>query len=143
MAGRNPNMTTEEFRQHWCAALRSGEYKQCKKVLCDLDYGYCCLGVACEVYHNLVAPLDTEETTLSIGFDHHETRIKRFNGQSMTLPFEVQKIANMSGAAQFEPKSSADYKTLTELNDLAGKSFEEIATAIETFPFLSDVTIEN
>lgn len=35
--------------EKWCAALRSGKYKQTRGRLQDED-GHCCLGVACEVF---------------------------------------------------------------------------------------------
>ena len=37
-----------KLKKIWIKALRSGEYKQTKKKLCDKD-GYCCLGVAYDV----------------------------------------------------------------------------------------------
>ena len=37
-----------ELKKIWVKALRSGEYKQTKKRLCDRN-GYCCLGVAYDV----------------------------------------------------------------------------------------------
>lgn len=45
----------KELKERWIAALRSGEYKQCKGRLHQVirnhkDYGgYCCLGVFCRV----------------------------------------------------------------------------------------------
>ena len=39
-------------RKKWVAALRSGKYKQGKGQLYDnLDEKYCCLGVACDLFH--------------------------------------------------------------------------------------------
>ena len=46
-----PNeLTPQQARELWVKALRSGQYQQTKDVLRD-DSGYCCLGVACDVYH--------------------------------------------------------------------------------------------
>ena|ERR1700690_2797562 len=36
--------------EKWIKALRSGKYKQCKNYLHIKDDGYCCLGVASELY---------------------------------------------------------------------------------------------
>ena len=43
------NKTTEEARKLWVEALRSGQYKQATHRLASSE-GYCCLGVACEVF---------------------------------------------------------------------------------------------
>jgi hypothetical protein len=38
-----------EFKTAWIAALDSGEYRQGTAWLNQIDKGYCCLGVLCEV----------------------------------------------------------------------------------------------
>ena len=43
------NKPTKEQIQKWVIALRSGEYSETHDVLQD-ENGYCCLGVACEVF---------------------------------------------------------------------------------------------
>lgn len=43
---------TEEIKQQWCDALRSGKYKQGKGFLCQRiedEFSYCCLGVLCDI----------------------------------------------------------------------------------------------
>lgn len=40
---------TEKDITKWCEALRSGKYSQTKGTLQD-HKGYCCLGVACEIF---------------------------------------------------------------------------------------------
>jgi hypothetical protein len=35
--------------EKWLPALRSGEFKQIRGTLCNLDNSYCCLGVAAKV----------------------------------------------------------------------------------------------
>ena len=42
-------ITKEEARQRWIEALESGKYPQTKDHLHD-DMGYCCLGVACDLF---------------------------------------------------------------------------------------------
>ena len=40
----------EDFKRKWIEALRSGEYKQGRGYLIDMDREtYCCLGVACAI----------------------------------------------------------------------------------------------
>ena len=47
-----------EMRKLWVKALKSGEYKQTTHALREDkgldDYGYCCLGVACDVLRKVV-----------------------------------------------------------------------------------------
>lgn len=43
------NKPTKEQIEQWVSALRSGKYKQTKGALQNQD-GYCCLGVACDLF---------------------------------------------------------------------------------------------
>lgn len=43
-------MKLTEAQEKWLAALESGEYKQGKGKLRDMDNCFCCLGVACELF---------------------------------------------------------------------------------------------
>ena len=43
---------TKQARNKWVTALRSGNYQQAMGALHIIGEGYCCLGVACEVYSN-------------------------------------------------------------------------------------------
>ncbi len=38
-----------EFKEAWCTALRSGEYKKGKSSLKSKENKWCCLGVACDI----------------------------------------------------------------------------------------------
>ena len=44
-----PTYEQLENREQWLAALRSGDYRQCKSYLCVPGVGMCCLGVAAHV----------------------------------------------------------------------------------------------
>lgn len=46
---------TKEQKATWVAALRSGDYEQCRGELKNREGAYCCLGVAHEV---LVGPIE-------------------------------------------------------------------------------------
>ena len=50
-----------ELKQKWVAALRSGEYKQCQRVLHD-GVGYCCIGVL-----EAISGLAPEKNAVMIG----------------------------------------------------------------------------
>jgi hypothetical protein len=92
-----------EFKAKWCAALRSGEYKQGRHGLRDGDR-YCCLGVACDV-------LDPK------GWDG-----ARFGGLAGHMPDAVGHRIGLFRVAMYR---------LADMNDLDGKSFSEIADYIE------------
>jgi hypothetical protein len=40
---------TQELKNKWLEALRSGEYKQDKGILRSIKDNYCCLGVLCDI----------------------------------------------------------------------------------------------
>lgn len=40
----------DKIKELWVNALRSGKYKQTKSTLRN-NYGYCCLGVLCDLYN--------------------------------------------------------------------------------------------
>lgn len=42
-------MTNREVKRAWVNALRSGEYEQTTESLRNMDRGYCCLGVLCDL----------------------------------------------------------------------------------------------
>lgn len=92
----------------WVAALRSGKYKQTKYRLRD-EKGYCCLGVACQVFK--------EQTGNPVDFNR------------AMLPYDVMcwlGLVTLTGATS--------ETSLVTLNDLKEKTFEEIADFIESEP---------
>ncbi len=125
----------------WVAALKSGEYKQVKHVLCELDdehnlVGHCCLGVACELYQEEVGGLDIKIDKEMI--DGRFVTFADFNPGEFTqgvtvLPECVGEwlgLNDISGGFRDEHKAS---HSLASLND-NGKSFDQIADAIESEP---------
>ncbi|MCH7541603.1 hypothetical protein IH981_02400 [Patescibacteria group bacterium] len=95
----------------WVEALRSGDYAQTTSVLHNI-HGYCCLGVACELYikdgHDLGVDIDVEGTY-------------RYNGSKNYLPIVVQEWLKLRRASgEMSDESLADH------ND-AGVSFSNIA----------------
>lgn len=100
-----------EFKAKWIAALRSGEYIQGEKYLYKAGR-YCCIGVACAV-----AGIPEEEIC-GVGL--------------------IEDNAFLVRHPELSPLSSCDIKTnadaampLTDMNDIQGKSFNEIADWIE------------
>lgn len=130
-----------EVKKKWITALRSGEYKQTKHVLkCGIfedyftemrpkaagsdkemtinSFGFCCLGVLCDL-HSKESNKLWEETKLR--FCEFE-----YDGATTTLPDSVKEWAGL----ETHDGTINSNKTLTSLNDL-GISFSQIADEIE------------
>ncbi len=109
----------------WVEALRSGEFTQAHKSLHPTDDGYCCLGVACELYRRETGDGEWVTTDKRLGwlFQADNTSIDYFMHPT------VQKWIGLReplGAAPEMPGGS-----LTALNDSCGYDFMEIADVIE------------
>lgn len=103
----------------WVKALESGKYKQCRGALNKIKTnGFCCLGVACDLYHKKVTKLKIEE-------DGNE---REFNGEIGILPEVVRDWLGLrhKNGMYFED-------TLTDKND-NGASFKQIAKIIKSEP---------
>jgi hypothetical protein len=98
-------------------ALRSGDYKQTKGTLQNLE-GHCCLGVMCEVYEK-----ETGNTLERTG--------GMFYGTDLRTHPNVQEwvgLRTSSGSrSNFRP-------SLIDLNDREDYSFSQIANLIESEP---------
>jgi len=119
-------------RQQWANALKSGLYKQIRGSLRD-DKGYCCLGVACEIYKQNTGHgkwvNDSEYSStiedFSVGGDE--------GGGS--LPYKVEQyfgLTNEVGALEHNYKSTEQPLSLATANDSYRYSFKEIASLIES-----------
>jgi hypothetical protein len=113
-------MKRAEFIEKWLEALESGKYKQIKSRLREhvgpRTFGYCCLGVACDVA-NKVGARRVDENVL-------DTKLE--------LPSNMQTLLGMDDYGSFyEPITYKEsvYSNLTQMND-SGISFKEIARVI-------------
>ena len=127
MSKYTPEQVTEH-RRAWIDALRSGEYPQTKFRLVvvkssdpDQPVGYCCLGVACDLYGMV-------PTTVEAG----RTLLKSFDGADAVLPNEVQEWL---GLADNNPTVGG--RSLTSMND-NGATFADIADHLEAIWFPED-----
>lgn len=118
-------------RKLFAEALRSGKYKQGRFALKRSDDGetwsYCCLGVACELYNEVVKPLETD--VIGSG-DYRKTTFDTCTG---VMPRQVSKWLQMDNIGRFD--TPIGVCTLTSENDHAGKTFEQIADIIESADF--------
>ena len=96
----------KEIADLWVKALRSGKYKQTKGKLKD-EFGYCCLGVLCDI-----SKLDSFKDN-------------RYLDQLGILPEEVKRWSGIK-----DRFGSLYHESLSGFND-DGESFEEIANIIE------------
>jgi hypothetical protein len=111
----------------WVKALRSGKYKQTSGTLKD-DVGYCCLGVACDVFAKETGKGKWRTTDFSgkqfitdLGTDEemiHEA----------DLPPAVMR---WFGIRKSDPVLRSRGQTASHVNDVEGWDFDEIASAIE------------
>ena len=108
----------------WLEALRSGKYKQTTGMLHELDdeqgrtIGFCCLGVACEIYIATGHKLRRERKARRVFYE----------GVSSCLPDDVQNWLGLHDT--YGKWAGGD---LAAEND-SGASFAEIADLIESNP---------
>lgn len=93
-------------------ALRSGDYEQCEKTLHD-GKDFCCLGVLCDLKE------DTEWIATSFP---KRFAVNHKSGNTAFLPSHIIQWAGTSDHVN---------STLSVLNDIKGKSFNEIADYVE------------
>lgn len=97
----------KELLKRWVAALRSGEYKQGRSVLCDRDIEssdvkYCCLGVLRDIEPSIkvhsLHPADllgTDSLRQHIGGDIDQRDLAEKNDHGMTFPEIADYIEKM------------------------------------------------
>ena len=112
---REPWTNPRELVKQWIAALRSGEYAQCKGTLNRAGEGFCCLGVLCDI-----AP--------EVGCEPSEA--------GMISAFFTTENVNYHGSLPSEFRSWIGISLrmasrLIDMNDTKGRSFAEIADYIE------------
>lgn len=105
----------------WVDALRSGKYEQTQNVLQDADGGYCCLGVACQLY-----ALDHPEAHWTDEPDYGNGR--EFQAAPRTQRRDTMPPPRVRDAFSLSPVFAGD---LASAND-RGETFAEIADRIET-----------
>jgi len=119
-------------RKMWIDALRSGEYKQITGKLKSKE-GFCCLGVLTDLYVKEGYGEWTEHLSVISGASHYQ--MSEFSGM---LCSEVQNWVGLrhfgGGMHEIRPDNPSEPNNLYMMNDIDGKSFEEIADVIESEP---------
>jgi len=106
------------LQQKWIEELRSGRWTQIHFELRDSCNGRCCLGVACDV--------------AGVRWSHGYAFDLEGRFSDVTLPFGVKDYMGFRNEGG-ESKEKADL-CLWELNDIAKKTFSEIADIVEADP---------
>ena len=119
--------------KRWIKALRSGKYKQTQKHLRDADLdtdepGYCCLGVACDLY---------AQTHKRGAWDEYGSFVIGDIEEDSELPDRVAKWLGIKSTLGY---NSVTGLSLIHLNDDDGLTFAEIADHIEQY---QDVLFES
>jgi hypothetical protein len=110
----------KDVQEKWTTALRSGKYSQAHGKLRTPE-GLCCLGVLCEVAVENGAPVKYDADNYT------------YNDAAYVLPFAVRDWAGLAGT---DPSIDIEVEgiarpCLSELNDTANFTFEQIADVIE------------
>lgn len=114
-------MMDQRIKELWIEALTSGEYKQGRRLLHNIDNEFCCLGVLCDLHSK-----ETGEKWMQPALFHDHTG-HRYNGYSGILPDVVMEWAGLdSDIGEYEAGCGA----LTTDND-NGLTFAEIAETIK------------
>lgn len=137
----------QELRKRWVAALRSGTFKQTKKILHDIkEDAYCCLGVLCKIENlpekvvKFRIDLHSEEEPREVGrFGCHSSR-SCFSESELPRNFAVQVFGigtrNENGSFMYpngyRDDTGASGSSLALLND-AGFTFDQIADIIDWY----------
>lgn len=112
----------KEIADKWIAALESGDYAQCRGQLRKPNkkkskYGFCCLGVLCNIHAQEHPEIAAKETDPEMYLD-----------RTALLPDAVREWADISSGFAYIPSLGDD---LTEINDEQRKSFKQIAKIIK------------
>lgn len=127
-------MANREAILAWVEALESGEYSRTEGVLHDKN-GYCCLGVACDIYaKTTLTQLKWSDTLEQVNGSESYGSVHgySFAGEGMILPPAVQ---SWLGLDEQNPsvRENGYNQCLAEMND-EGVEFSKLAELIrETY----------
>jgi hypothetical protein len=117
-----------DIKNAWLEALRSGEYAQTEGELHNVDAGYCCLGVLCDVLVKRpelmpegVSLSENEKGEFTLAFDY-ENGPRDDVVMATELPFVMRDLFGLT---------ADDQSTLIHMNDEGDDDFVAIAAWIE------------
>lgn len=131
-------MTLTPEQTQWIAALRSGQYRQTKGLLENLEtHGFCCLGVGCDLFLKETRQIYDEELESALTAANYgplgdvdyelapEALVKKLRLRDRDGSIDLDWLE--SHGVEHAPKSLAD------MND-TGATFTQIADFIEAYP---------
>lgn len=120
-----PTPSTSDIKK-WVKALRSGKYKQGQDAL-QSEKGYCCLGVACEIFIPKSKQNLDAEGYLAGYYPHNQPNVPKW------LSSIDETIINDTMAATNEISGYERYtrRFISVLNDSLNYTFDEIADCLE------------
>jgi len=119
----------QQIKQQWIEALRSGEYSQTQEELRNL-YGYCCLGVLCDLYSKTKGENYWKETSRGSGCYYFESLPDQY--EYGTLPQNVSEWAGLGGVDNPVVEYGEEkVVAISDLNDRERLSFNQIAAIIQ------------
>ena len=111
------------FKRRWVAALRSGKFKQTKKVLFDQSSGgFCCLGVMCSLKGIKKSELE------GVSFPQD---VRSFDDAFNIDPTTHDFFHGMNNGDAWKVPYRGRMCSLNELNDFEGLTFKQIANIID------------
>lgn len=113
-------------QRKWIDALRSGEYAQGRRYLCDFQNRYCCLGVACRVFD--VPEVRRDEDRVYFGKSFNYGAAPEEVVESLSLRTHLGDLATV-----YEIGRIKEMARLSQAND-SGATFSEIADFCEQHP---------
>ena len=120
-------------RTHWTRALRSRDFVQGRKVLCDRRGRLCVMGVACEVFRQHTGRGKWTDPKF---FANQRAQPFEVDGQwsNIGLPAEVRDWYGLATTlGDFAGKGGCEKTSLARLSD-RGRTFEQLAHVIEVQP---------
>jgi hypothetical protein len=119
----------ETIAKKWIKALRSDQYKQGKRLLCNSNNQFCCLGVLTELFIQ-----DKHKNTKTGKYKYGWTASKLYGfnyyrGGERCLSHDVMKWSGMKTDIGVFTENGVEY-CLANIND-NGKTFKHIANKIE------------
>jgi len=122
----------KNIMKKWVEALRSTKYTKGRGVLCEMkDNGnktFCCLGVLCDLYQQDRVKKKKKKLVVRENNGYLECKRFMYDGKKYYLPTSVRIWAGMRTR---DGKIKDSFKSLAQMNDIEGKSFNKIADIIE------------
>lgn len=119
-------MANTENITKWVEALRSGDYKQGKGALRDINGNYCCLGVACEI-SGVVTLREREDHPIPLYVSNTDEN----DVSASILPAAVKDWLGIDFGNPDVADDHGRVHTLATWNDVEEADFDKIADLIE------------